>query len=349
VIPSGNPTLEMVAAEAGVSRATVSRVVNGHASVAPEAVAAVHAAVARLNYVPNRVARSLASRRTDVIALIVPESTSTVFADPFFAPVVRGVARALAETDFTLNLLVASETRPEKTRRYLLGGNVDGALVVSHHSGDHSYLGLGDALPIVFGGRPLNPELESRHYVDVDNRHAAQSATEYLLGSGRRRVATIAGPQDMPAGIDRLNGWRDAVEAVGGDVSLAEHGAFTQQSGAEAVIRLLDRHAASGAGSASTGSAGAGFDALFAANDQMAAGAIQALRNRGLSSPTDVAVVGFDDDAFAATLDPPLTTVRQPATELGVSMTELLVRLISGEEAPHRTIIPTELVRRGTA
>jgi LacI family transcriptional regulator len=136
---------------------------------------------------------------------------------------------------------------------------------------------------------------------------------------------------------------------VGGDVSLAEHGAFTQQSGAEAVIRLLDRHPASGAGSASTGSAGAGFDALFAANDQMAAGAIQALRNRGLSSPADVAVVGFDDDAFAATLDPPLTTVRQPATELGVSMTELLVRLISGEEAPHRTIIPTELVRRGTA
>lgn len=344
MIPSGNPTLEMVAAEAGVSRATVSRVVNGHASVAPEAVAAVHAAVARLNYVPNRVARSLASRRTDVIALIVPESTSTVFADPFFAPVVRGVARALAETDFTLNLLVASETRPEKTRRYLLGGNVDGALVVSHHSGDHSYLGLGDALPIVFGGRPLNPELESRHYVDVDNRHAARSATEYLLRSGRRRVATIAGPQDMPAGIDRLAGWRDAVEAVGGDVSLAEHGAFTQQSGAEAAIRLLERHRESG-----TGSAGAGFDALFAANDQMAAGAIQALRNRGLASPTDVAVVGFDDDAFAATLDPPLTTVRQPATELGVSMTELLVRLISGEEVPHRTIIPTELVRRGTA
>ncbi|MCS5720698.1 LacI family transcriptional regulator [Herbiconiux sp. CPCC 203407] len=334
----------MVAAEAGVSRATVSRVVNGHASVAPEAVAAVHAAVARLNYVPNRVARSLASRRTDVIALIVPESTSTVFADPFFAPVVRGVARALAETDFTLNLLVASETRPEKTRRYLLGGNVDGALVVSHHSGDHSYLGLGDALPIVFGGRPLNPELESRHYVDVDNRHAARSATEYLLGSGRRRVATIAGPQDMPAGIDRLAGWRDAIEAVGGDVSLAEHGAFTQQSGAEAAIRLLDQHPASG-----TGSTGAGFDALFVANDQMAAGAIQALRMRGLASPTDIAVVGFDDDAFAATLDPPLTTVRQPATELGVSMTELLVRLISGEEAPHRTIIPTELVRRGTA
>jgi DNA-binding LacI/PurR family transcriptional regulator len=336
VIPSGNPTLEMVAAEAGVSRATVSRVVNGHASVAPEAAAAVHAAVARLNYVPNRVARSLASRRTDVIALIVPESTSTVFADPFFAPVVRGVARALAETDFTLNLLVASETRPEKTRRYLLGGNVDGALVVSHHSGDHSYLGLGEGLPIVFGGRPLNPELASRHYVDVDNRAAARVATEYLLGLGRRRVATIAGPQDMPAGIDRLQGWQDAVAAAGGDDSFAEVGAFTQQSGSEAAIRLLERHPE-------------GFDALFAANDQMAAGAIQALRMRGLAIPADIAVVGFDDDAFAATLDPPLTTVRQPATELGASMTELLVRLITGEDVPHRTIIPTELVRRGTA
>ncbi|MFB2584836.1 LacI family DNA-binding transcriptional regulator [Herbiconiux liukaitaii] len=336
----------MVAAAAGVSRATVSRVVNGSLSVTPEAAAAVHAAVAELNYVPNRVARSLASRRTDVIALIVPESTSTVFADPFFAPVVRGVARALADTDFTLNLLVASEARPEKTRRYLLGGNVDGALVVSHHSGDHSYLGLSDSLPIVFGGRPLNPELASRHYVDVDNRAAARAATEHLLAAGRRRVATIAGPQDMPAGIDRLAGWSDAVGAAGGDTSLAEHGAFTQESGAEAATRLLDR---AGASAPSDGPFDRPFDGLFAANDQMAAGAIQVLRQRGYAVPADVAVVGFDDDAFAATLDPPLTTVRQPATELGVSMTELLVRLINGDEVAHRTIIPTELIRRGTA
>ncbi|WP_291055975.1 LacI family DNA-binding transcriptional regulator [Herbiconiux sp.] len=336
----------MVAAEAGVSRATVSRVVNGSTSVNPEVITVVNAAVARLNYVPNRVARSLASRRTDVIALIVPESTSTVFADPFFAPVVRGVARALSDTNYTLNLLIASEARPEKTRRYLQGGNVDGALVVSHHAEDHSYVGLGDSLPIVFGGRPLHPELSDAYYVDVDNRASARLATDHLIGLGRRRIATIAGRQDMPAGIDRLAGWRESVAAAGGDPSLVEYGDFSQSSGAEAMARLLMRTDAASPDAAASGDP---IDAVFVANDQMAAGAIQVLHAHGLSVPSDVAVVGYDDDTFASTLTPPLTTVNQPSADLGASMAELLVRLIAGQEAPRRTIIPTTLVVRASA
>ncbi|QJU55568.1 LacI family DNA-binding transcriptional regulator [Herbiconiux sp. KACC 21604] len=337
----GVPTLEMVAAVAGVSRATVSRVVNGSTSVAPEAAAAVHAAVAQLNYVPNRVARSLASRRTDVIALIVPESTSTVFADPFFAPVVRGVARALSDTDYTLNLLIASEARPEKTRRYLLGGNVDGALVVSHHAEDHSYVGLGDSLPIVFGGRPVNPELADAHYVDVDNQASARLATGHLVDIGRRRIAHIAGRQDMPAGIDRLAGWR---AVVGGDAArtdeLVEFGDFTQESGVLAMRRLLDR--------ASDTAGAPAFDAVFVANDQMAAGAMRVLHERGLSVPGDVAVVGYDDDTFASTLTPPLTTVHQPSADLGARMAEVLVARLAGKNPPHRTLIPTHLVVRAS-
>jgi LacI family transcriptional regulator len=329
------PTLEMVAAEAGVSRATVSRVVNGSPKVTAEVTAIVNDAIARLNYVPNRVARSLASRRTDVIALIVPESTSTVFADPFFAPVVRGVARALSDTDYTLNLLIASEARPQKTRRYLLGGNVDGALVVSHHVEDHSYVGLGPNVPIVFGGRPINPETFDSYFVDVDNVHSARTATEHLIGIGRRHVATIAGRQDMPAGIDRLAGWRESIDAVYGDPELVEIGDFSQSSGADAMGRLLDR--------------GVPIDGVFVANDQMAAGAIQVLHARGLSVPGDVAVVGYDDDTFASTLTPPLTTMHQPSADLGASMAELLVRLIAGDEVPRRTIIPTHLVVRGSA
>ena len=133
------PTLEMVAALAGVSRATVSRVVNGSLTVTPDIVEAVNRAIAELNYVPNRAARMLASRRTQAIALIVPESSAKVFADPFFAQLVQGVALHLADTEYTLTMLIESETNSEKTRRYLLGGNVDGALVVSHHTGDHSY------------------------------------------------------------------------------------------------------------------------------------------------------------------------------------------------------------------
>ena len=324
----------MVASAAGVSRATVSRVVNGSTTVTPEILELVNEAIARLNYVPNRMARSLASRRTDVIALIVPESTSTVFADPFFAPVVRGVARALSDTDYTLNLLVASEARPEKTRRYLQGGNVDGALVVSHHEEDHSYVGLGDTLPIVFGGRPLNPLLADAHYVDVDNRASAASAVSHLVGLGRTRIATIAGRQDMPAGVDRLEGWRSVVSAAGLEASLVEYGEFTQESGAVAMERLLKRGP---------------LDAVFVANDQMASGALQVLRSHGLTVPDDVAVVGFDDDTFASTLTPPLTTVHQPAADLGAAMAAVLVRLLAGREAPHRTLVPTHLVHRASA
>jgi DNA-binding LacI/PurR family transcriptional regulator len=178
-IPTQAPTLEMVAARAGVSRATVSRVVNSSPKVTAEVIALVNTAIAELNYVPNRAARSLASRKTQVIALVVPESTAKVFADPFFASVVQGVAMYLADTDYTLNLLMASEMKPDKTRRYLLGGNVDGALVVSHHSGDHSYTHLGQKLPIVFGGRPVSGDPTLGHYVDVDNVSGGRRAARH--------------------------------------------------------------------------------------------------------------------------------------------------------------------------
>jgi DNA-binding LacI/PurR family transcriptional regulator len=146
------PTLEMVAARAGVSRSTASRVVNGSPRVTADVTQAVQLAIEELNYVPNRAARSLASRRTQVIALVIPESTAMVFADPFFASIVQGVAMFLANTEYTLNMMIAVESKPDKTRRYLMGGNVDGALIVSHHSGDHSYAHLERSLPVVFAG-----------------------------------------------------------------------------------------------------------------------------------------------------------------------------------------------------
>jgi DNA-binding LacI/PurR family transcriptional regulator len=326
------PTLEMVAHEAGVSRATVSRVVNGSPVVTPQVTALVNAAIEKLNYVPNRAARSLASRRTNVIALVVPEQPSTVFSDPFFAAVIQGVAVYLNDTDYTLNLLIASESSSDKTRRYLLGGNVDGALVVSHHSGDHSYTRLGQKLPIVFGGRPLTPELDDSYFVDVDNVAAARSVTEHLLASGRTRIATVAGPQDMPPGVDRLQGWREAMDAAGLADDLVEIGGFSAASGADAMCRLLDRDPS--------------IDAVFFANDQMAAGAYPVLRERGLTIPGDIAVAGFDDDPLGTALTPTLTTVRQPSSELGAGMGAALVRLIAGEQIERATIMPTSLVIR---
>lgn len=326
------PTLEAVAARAGVSRATASRVVNGSAKVTPEVVEAVTRAIADLNYVPNRAARSLASRRTQVIALVVPESTAKVFADPFFASIVQGVALSLADTEYTLNMVISSETNPDKTRRYLMGGNVDGALVVSHHSGDHSYAQLGSTLPIVFGGRPVSESQHESYFVDVDNVAGAAGAAEHLIAQGRRNIALITGPQDMPAGLDRFTGWRDALEAHGLDTSLVEFGDFSPSSGREAMRRLL--------------ATGRPIDGLFAANDQMAAGAYSAIHEAGLDIPGDIAVVGFDDDNFGLTATPPLTTVHQPSIGLGETMARVLVRRLAGEPVDRVTLLPTELVVR---
>ena len=328
------PTLEMVAALAGVSRATVSRVVNGAASVDPHLASSVEKAVQTLNYVPNRAARTLASRRTYTVTLLVPESTSKVFADPFFATVVEGVARYLNTTDYMLNMVTSSEANPEKTRRYLLGGNVDGVLVVSHHSGDHSWTQLNASLPTVFAGRPLVNAANS-YFVEVDNEEGASAATSRLIEGGRRHIATIAGPQDMPPGVDRLQGWRSALLHAGLSDSLAETGDFTVVSGAVAMRRLLDR--------------GQPLDAVFAANDQMAAGAYSVIKERGLRIPEDIAVVGFDDDLYATSLSPALTTIHHPIAALGEKMAELLVELIEGRAAERIHRLPTSLVVRDSA
>lgn len=328
------PTLEMVAALAGVSRATVSRVVNGAPSVDPHLTSSVETAIRTLNYVPNRAARTLASRRTYTVTLLVPESTSKVFADPFFATLVEGIARHLNTTEYMLNMVTSSEANPEKTRRYLLGGNVDGVLIVSHHSGDHSWAQLNSSLPTVFAGRPLVGADDS-YYVEVDNEEGAVAATTRLIEGGRRNIATIAGPQDMPPGVDRLSGWRSALAAAGLDDALVETGDFTVDSGTAAMHRLLDR--------------GKPLDGVFIANDQMAAGAYTALKERGLRIPDDVAVVGFDDDYFATSVSPALTTIHHPIGALGEKMAKVLVERIEGRPTERVCLLPTSLVVRDSA
>lgn len=326
------PTLEMVARAAGVSRSTVSRVVNGSPQVTADVVASVTAAIDELGYVPNRAARSLASRRTHAIALVIPENTARFFADPYFASVIHGVAMHLAETDYTLSLLIASETDTEKTKRYLQGGNVDGALILSHHSDDRSYVQLARSLPVVFGGRPMSHEGPDPYYVDVDNFAAASEATQYLIDHDKKRIATIAGPQDMAAGLDRLGGWRTTLAAAGLAADLFEEGDFSPAGGEMAMRRLLAR--------------GETFDGLFAASAQMASGALVALREHGIRVPDDVGIISVDNDYFAKNAMPPLTTIDQPSTVQGVRIAEVLLRLIDGEDVPHRTMIPTTLIER---
>jgi DNA-binding LacI/PurR family transcriptional regulator len=326
------PTLEMVASLAGVSRSTVSRVVNASPRVTREAMEAVNEAIAQLGYVPNRAARSLASRRTLTIALVIPENTAKFFADPYFASVVQGVALYLSETDYTLTLIIASEADPEKTRRYLQGGNVDGALVLSHHRDDRSYVQLAQSLPVVFGGRPMSQEGPDNYIVDVDNVAASRVATEHLIQRGRRTIATITGPQNMAAGIDRVEGWREALSNADLPTGPLEVGDFTPEGGATAMTRLLER--------------GEEFDGIFVASAQMASGALGVLTKHGIRVPEDVSMITMDNDYFAKNSTPPLTTIDQPATVQGTKIAEVLVRLMNGETVDKLTIIPTELIER---
>ena len=237
---TASATLEMVAAESGVSRSTVSRVVNGSPKVRPEVVQAVSAAIERLNYVPNRAARSLASRQTYAIALLVPERVKTFFNDPFFASVVQGITTGMEDSDYILNLLVSSSDPTRKTRRYLRGGNVDGALVVSHHTADTDLADLCDIMPVVFGGRPALADLASCHFVDIDNVQGARTAVDHLVSTGRRRIATITGPADMRAGVDRRTGWAEGLAVAGLPAEAVAVGDFTEAGGAAATRTLLD-------------------------------------------------------------------------------------------------------------
>lgn len=330
------PTLEAVAAAAGVSRSTVSRVVNGSDRVSPDVVAAVNAAIDRLKYVPNRAARSLANRQTMAIALVVPEDTSRFFGDPFFAEIVLGITQGLEDSDYVLNLQLASPTAPsEKTIRYLLGGNVDGAIVVSHHSGDEFFTTLDETIPVVFGGRPYWPELHANNFVDVDNAAGAEMGTQYLIDRGRTRIATIAGPIDMQAAVDRTEGFVRAMGAAGLPADLIAQGDFSMAGGAAAMRELLER--------------APDIDGLFAASDLMATGAIGVLRDRGIAVPRQIAIVGFDDSSAATSGQIPLTTVHQPSREMGVEMARMMLALLRGEPTERARVMPTRMVVRDSA
>ncbi len=330
----GRPTLAEVASLAGVSIATVSRVLNDSARVSPEAREAVEDAVAQLGYVPNPAARSLVRRRTDTIALVLSEPESLIFSDPFFATVVHGVLTAVADTPLQVVLLLAQGERQQaKVERYVRHRHVDGLMLMALHAGDTFAHRLADAqVPIVLIGRP--PSGQRLPYVDADNRGGAREATALLLASGRAKVATITGPVDMNVAADRFDGYRDAIPA--GTPELAETGDFTVAGAERAMHALLEREP--------------DLDAVFAASDPMAVGALHALRAAGRRVPEDVAVVGFDDAPVARTTRPPLTTVRQPLEEMTRALTDLLLRRIAGEARDDEHVVfPTELVRRDSA
>ncbi|MER5493847.1 LacI family DNA-binding transcriptional regulator [Streptomyces sp. NPDC002454] len=337
---SGRPTLEEVAARAGVGRGTASRVINGSPRVSDTTRAAVQAAIAELGYVPNTAARALAANRTDAVALVVPEPEARFFAEPYFSDILRGIGAELAETELQLLMVFAGNDRERRRlAQYLSAHRVDGVLLVSVHTDDT----LPDLLaqlriPTVISGRRTGREMLPA--VDADNHTGARAAVEHLLARGRRRIALISGRPDVYGAARRVDGYRAALRSAGHwvDDTLIVPGDFTERGGERAMTQLLDRHPE--------------VDAVFAASDVMAAGARRTLRARGRRIPDDVALVGFDDSAIARHMDPPLTSVRQPVEEMGRRMVDVLLGEIAKDPRVRRhgngpqLVLPTELVVR---
>ena len=332
------PTLEQVAALAGVGRGTASRVINGGEKVSERARQAVEDAIEQLGYVPNAAARALVKRRTDTVALVIAESEERVFGEPFFAGIVRGIGSALGAAGRQLVLLLAQASeRRGGLDRYLTRQHVDGVLLLSLHDDDE----LPDRIrahgvPLVVGGRPREEVADG--FVDVDNVQGAGLAVAHLVERGRTRIATIAGPSDMVAGSSRYEGYAAGLAAAGRQIDerLVERGDFGQHGGAAAMRALLERCP--------------DLDAVFCANDLMAVGALQALREAGRRVPEDVAVVGFEDAPIAQSTHPPLTTVHQSPEEMGREMVALLLETMAAPERRHPgRMLTTRLVVRDSS
>jgi DNA-binding LacI/PurR family transcriptional regulator len=333
------PTLEEVAARAGVSRATASRVLRGDAKVSERAREVVLAAAQEISYVPNLAARTLVTGRSESVAFLVEESEERMFADPFFLGMLRSAQEAVAVAGLQLVFTVVNRSDDQdRFLAYAAGGHVDGVLLLSLHGRDQLPQRLESlGVPTVLSGRPLSGG-RRLWYVDSDNVGGGELATRHLLASGRSQVAMVSGPLDMCAGQDRLAGYRSAIEATGRayDESLVSVGDFTAAGGHAAAVRLLDRRP--------------DVDAVFAASDLVAFGVVRALRERGRKVGDDVAVIGFDDIPAAADQQPPLSTVKQPIAALGTAMTRLLLDRIEGRSGlTRRTVLPVELVLRETA
>jgi len=326
--------LEDIARQAGVSRSTVSRVVNDQPYVRPAVRERVLKVIQETGFHPNVAARTLASQRSWMIGLVLPRSVSSLFSDPYFPRLTQGIAQACNQYNYTLALFLVDTNEDEQKiyPRVSRKGLLDGILVQSGQIGDQLIERLANLkIPLVIAGRPVQSMDVS--YIDVDNINAAYNAVSYLIRLGHQRIGTITGLINSAVSIDRQEGYLKALVERGRDVDMAliAEGDFTEAGGYYAMQQLLP----------------AKPDAVFVASDLMALGAMRAVREAGLGIPDDVAFVGFDDLPIASLPEPPLTTVRQPIYQLGFKAVEILIDLIeNGIEPARRFILDTQLIIR---
>lgn len=333
---NASPTLEEIAKLAGVSRSTVSRVINDQPNVRQQVRERVWQIVRETGYQPHAAARSLVTRRTRIVGVLIPEAVTTLFTDPFFLHLLRGITQTCNSQRYQLILSLFNDPAgPEAVyRRVVRSGHLDGVVVASAREDDPLIARLGnDRVPFVLVGRHTD---DCVSYVDIDNIAAARMAVEHLIRLGHRRIGAITGPLNMTSGTDRLKGYRQALEAhrLPLEDALVVEGDFSEASGSAAAHRLL----------------ALSVSAIFAASDSMAVGALKAVREAGLQVPHDVALVGFDDLPLASAVQPPLTTVRQPIERLGSMAADLLLNLLEnppdGQAPAHHIVLPTKLIVR---
>ncbi len=331
---TGNITLEDVAAAAGVSRATASRVVRGDPGVGGEKIEAVKRAVKELGYVPNSAARMLVTHRTDTIALMIPEPDLLVFNDPFFARIAISISRALEKEDIQLVTAFADSANGSKrAARFLRDGRVDGAIIVSHHKiPEQIDAYLSAPIPVVFIGRPFIDDPPAC-WVDVDNVEGGRIAARRMLEAGIRHPAIITGPLDMVAAVDRLVGFREVL-ATEGIVPVEVEGRFTPASGETSAEELAPQI-----------EAGA-VDGVFASSDPMALAAMRVWKTRGIRVPEDVKVIGFDAIRAAGEFVPGLTTIENSAELLGAAAARMVQEIDAGTWDGKPVLLPARLVPR---
>lgn len=327
-------TLEDIARLAGVSPSTVSRVLNGSKRVAEDKRALVLAAVEQHQYRPNAAARGLVRGRSMTVGVLMQDISS-----PFFARMVSGIEQGLDLAAYR-PMFASTHWRAEYQEdeahalQLLLERQVDGMIVLAGRIPELDLCALAAEMPLIVVARRI-AGLESQ-CIYVDNEGGAYRATRYLLGLGHTRIAHITGTPAHPDAQDRLAGYQRALREAGHDPDerLIVEGLFTEDSGLSAVEELITR--------------GERFTALLAGNDQMAYGAMLGLFNHGYRIPTDVSLVGFDDQFLSPYTLPPLTTVRQPSEEMGRAAAEAMLRLLHGEE-PYLPHFPTDLIIRKSA
>jgi LacI family transcriptional regulator len=327
--------LEEIARLSGVSRSTVSRVINNHPRVDPKTRERVVDVIQRLDYHPSAAARRLAGGHTNILGLVIPMGVPRLFTDPFFPLLIQGVSQACSAHDHSVMLWVAEPEYERRTIRQVLQNKIiDGVIIASAILDDPLLEAVVEGkLPFVMVGR--HPKAPQVNYVDVDNLNSSREIVTYLLRLGYQRIGTISGPQNMIAGLDRLEGYKTALRQWGIPVNpdLIVEGDFTEEGGYKAMQRLISRQP----------------QAIFAASDAMAVGALHALREASLRVPEDVAVASFDDLPSSSHSEPPLTTVRQPIQRMGAVAAETLMDIIAHPDRPPRCVIlPTELIIRAS-